>query len=210
MLKPTPLPGGFFRLLLCFLFSSVLQETFGQTSRTRGELRDGKKEGIWEIYYPDGKLMARETYAAGQLHGWVHTFHPNGKSASREFWQEDLLEDSAYYFYPEGSLHRKGRYQNGLYEGCWLSFFPDGIPEQRIQYLRGMPDGRFENWRQDGSRLEEGTYREGKKDGQYIFYGSKNRISVLAQYCLDEPCGIWVWYNRRGKPAYSGQPPANK
>jgi antitoxin component YwqK of YwqJK toxin-antitoxin module len=40
-----------------------------QIVREKGESKNGQKEGGWEFFWPDGKLMAREHYSAGKLEG---------------------------------------------------------------------------------------------------------------------------------------------
>jgi antitoxin component YwqK of YwqJK toxin-antitoxin module len=89
-----------------------------------------------------------------------------------------------------------------------MTFFQNGKPEQRGFYHDGLPEGYFINWFEDGTLKEEGRYRQGKKDGQFLFYqaGGKGKLEVLANYCDDQPCGEWVWYNRKGKPRSSGKP----
>jgi antitoxin component YwqK of YwqJK toxin-antitoxin module len=181
---------------------------YAQVQREKGSLKDGKKEGEWEFYFPDGRLMAREQYSAGELNGNAISYFPDGRISQIENWIEDIPEDSAWYFHPSGSLHRKGRYKSGVYDGLWLTFYPDGKLEQSGTYRNGIPDGLFTNWFENGFLKEEGRYREGKKEGQFIFFrkAGKGKIELLANYCNDQPCGIWVWYNKRGKPQHSGFP----
>lgn len=210
-----PKPGGLFKLAFFFLTFDFVQfpaPAIAQVVREKGEIRDGKREGLWEFYYPDGKLMARENYSGGRLHGRSVSFYPDGVIAQTENWENDLLEDSAFYFHPNGRLHRRGIYRAAMYEGLWLTWYPDGRPEQAGTYRHGLPEGEFTNWFPNGNRKETGRYQAGKQDGQFVFYteGRKELIELLAQYCSGVPCGVWVWYDKKGRPRTSGPPPAQK
>lgn len=203
-------PAVLSKWLLILLLPAYPQFLTAQHQREKGELRNGKRDGVWEFFYPDGKLMARERYSLGVLQGEAVSYFPEGQLMQKENWIDDVLQDSAFYYHPNGKLHRKGRYENGVYEGCWITYYPDGNREQFGNYQKGYPEGKFLNWFEDGFLKEEGNYRLGKKSGQFIFYSekSKGKISILAQYCENSPCGIWVWYKPNGKPDYSAAAPS--
>lgn len=196
-------------LLAIFFCSVSIHSAVGQSSQKpisskkpdgNGQIVNGLREGVWEFFYPDGKLMAREHYEAGDLQGKAENFYPNGQRASLEFWKDDLQEDSAYYYHSSGVLHRKGRYESGVYQGVWFTWFANGKPEQRIAYVDGLPDGESQNWSEAGVLIETGHYRFGKKEGQFIFFDPKSgRITGISTYTADLPSGLWLYFNRREK-----------
>jgi len=207
-----PVPGEYFRIAFhaALLWMACGLTLSAQVKRENGIMKDGKKEGVWEFFYPDGVLMAREYYFNGLLHGEALSFHPNGSLAQKENWKNDVLQDSAWYFHPNGKIHRQGIYLNGVYNGCWLTYFPGGKLEQQGCYENGQPEGLFTNWYESGNLRETGHYHEGRKEGQFVFYRDdrKEKISILASYCNNVPCGLWIWFNRRGKPAISAPAPS--
>ena len=186
-------------LIIIFLLSHGLIAN-GQSKREKGEMRNGRREGLWEYFYPDGRIMARENYLNGEQNGLSTGYFPDGTISQLENWKNDLQQDSSWYFHPNGKLFRKGLYESGVYQGLWFSFYANGKLEQSGGYLNGMPEGLFQNWYENGGLKEEGYYRDGKKDGQFIFYRpQKTRIQLVANYFMDKPCGTWIYFNRRGK-----------
>lgn len=213
-----PKPSGPFKpvfyfgklvLLVCIFisYSSLAQSDTAHAKATsdHGLTLNGLKEGVWRFLYPDGSLMATETYRKGELNGLSTGYFPDGKVSTRENWKDDLQEDSAWYYHPNGQLHRKGVYEKGVYQGVWMTYFPNGKPEQKISYVDGLPEGDFVNWLETGELLEEGYYLAGKKEGQFLRYYSKpaGKVKQISHYRNDQPSGTWFYFTKRGKLAYS-------
>jgi antitoxin component YwqK of YwqJK toxin-antitoxin module len=43
-----------------------------------GDVRNGKRHGLWTSYHPSGAVQSRNEYRDGVLHGLTTTFRPNG------------------------------------------------------------------------------------------------------------------------------------
>ena len=63
----------FIFVFLGSLTAQERQEDFYEDGalKASGTLKNQKKEGPWQYYYPDGKLNAEENYQNGELHGIV-------------------------------------------------------------------------------------------------------------------------------------------
>ena len=55
----------------------------------------GRAQGPWEAFHPDGGLLFKGAYLDGKQHGPWEFFHPNG------------------------ALYTKGSYENGKKKGLW-------------------------------------------------------------------------------------------
>ncbi|MDQ7948465.1 MAG: hypothetical protein REI78_00715 [Pedobacter sp.] len=84
----------------------------------QGTFVDGKENGEWTLYYPDGNVMNVQHYLSGKLHGEFISFDKYGKIVA------------------------KGNYVNGLKDGDWIlesgkqkSYYEKGI-------LKAKPTGR--------------------------------------------------------------------
>jgi len=199
----TNFSGLIFILALLFpVFLFAQSEEKPQTqSFGKGEVKNGRKEGVWKFFYPNGNLMAEETYLEGELNGKAVDYYPDGVVSSIENWKEDLLEDSAWYFHQNGKLNRKGRYEKGVYQGFWVTYSALGFLEQSGFYVDGLPEGEFINWYDSGNLKEKGTYSGGKKEGQFVFYydRKKERIELLAYFKNDAAAGLWISFKENGK-----------
>ena len=47
--------------------------------KVRGEIKVGKKDGIWEYFYDNGKLEQREKWKAHEADGLFEYFYENGQ-----------------------------------------------------------------------------------------------------------------------------------
>lgn len=76
----------------------------GPTGRTtmEGDMRNGKRHGVWTSYTDQGRTKSRSEYVNGVLQGPTITFHDNG---------------TVYY---------QGRYLNGKSFGEWRFFDEQG------------------------------------------------------------------------------------
>lgn len=70
--------------------------------RGQGYIKNGKKEGPWFIYWPNGALMSEGIWVNGQLHGY--------------FWS----------YWDNGTLMSQGQFIYGKREGHWLFYKDDG------------------------------------------------------------------------------------
>lgn len=43
-----------------------------------GDVRNGKRHGLWTAYHPNGAVQSRNEYRDGVLHGLTTTFRPDG------------------------------------------------------------------------------------------------------------------------------------
>jgi hypothetical protein len=187
-------------VLFCGKFSPLQAQAKGGT-RSEGKEEKGLREGEWRFYYPDGRLMAKEMYQAGELSGWSEAYFPSGKISSREFWKGDVMEDSAFYYHENGRIYRRGIYRNGQYAGVWKTFSENGVCTQEGEYQSGLPDGLFRNWNESGFLIEEGWYRAGKKDGTFYYFDGtvRGRLTFLEQYRNNRLVGYQIRISQRAK-----------
>ncbi len=43
-----------------------------------GDVRDGRRNGLWTSYHPNGAVQSRNEFRDGVLHGLTTTYRPNG------------------------------------------------------------------------------------------------------------------------------------
>lgn len=81
----------------------------GQVSLT-GEMRDGKREGLWKSFYEDGTPWSEGEYKNGVRHGKTVTWFENGK------------------------MRYEGVYTNGEQSGKWRYYNENGQLEKEIDH----------------------------------------------------------------------------
>jgi antitoxin component YwqK of YwqJK toxin-antitoxin module len=199
-MKSLRLPFGLFQILLVIHSVNLSIDAYAQQPRLtmeEGQRINGKKEGLWTLFYPSGNRMAIEHYREDTLEGKCRYYDFNGNPLAEENYSNGLLEDSARYYHPNGRIHRLGLYANGLYTGEWVTFDTSGQPSQLGTYSKGLPSG---TWRTLDNNIitEVASYEKGMLHGLYITYEGKTLV-CKGQYTYGNPSGTWYYFNRRGK-----------
>lgn len=78
--------------------------------RMEGELLDGKREGPWASFFPNGGIRSRITFKGGMEEGPTEVYHDNGMT---------------YY---------TGQYRAGVTVGEWTFYDPQGKELKRVVY----------------------------------------------------------------------------
>ncbi len=73
---------------------------------SRGEIKNGIKEGPWVAYWSSGSIMFKGAYKNG------------------------LHEGPWLWYYDNGQLQAKGAMKNGYNEGPWLHYLKDGTKDE--------------------------------------------------------------------------------
>ena len=77
----------------------------GQLER-RGNLKNGKEEGVWEFFRENGLMDHTWTYQEGVFHGVYEEFHKTGELQTRSNWIKGRKTGSYQEFYENGQLER--------------------------------------------------------------------------------------------------------
>ena len=54
-----------------------IEVDLGNGQLKRGNIKNGKEDGVWEMTDPNGNLWVRENYKEGVLHGLSETYYLN-------------------------------------------------------------------------------------------------------------------------------------
>lgn len=55
------------------------------------------------------------------------------------------------------------------------------------------------DYRADGSLRRESTYNEGVMEGVAKAYYPNGAVAMEGEVCLENPCGVWFFYDKRGE-----------
>ncbi len=171
----------------------------GHEIRSKGVIVDSLKEGVWQYFYPDGRLEAIEPYLHNRLNGKVIYYDDRLNVIARENWQDGLQEDSSIYYYPNGKVEKKGVFHDGLYEGLWLFYYKNGKIKRTGYYRNGLPDGHWIYYSASSQKLQEGDYKMNLEVGEWLFYNNQGRLKYSGDFRSGEKTGIWYRYKKNGK-----------
>lgn len=113
---------------------------------SQGIIKRKQREGKWNYFFANGKIMSVENYKQGKLHGTQKVFYPNGKTTSIS------------------------NYANGLLEGLSSKYASDGVKIEEITYQNDKPNGVAKFFELNGNLKETGTYKNGQRLGDWEYY----------------------------------------
>lgn len=122
----------------------------------------GKKEGIFEKYWPDGGLNEKGTYHNDLLEGPAELYHKDGSLWQKYTYHLDKKEGEVIEYYEDGSLMSRRIYHRGEIDGVEERLWPNGKLFYRATYINGKIDGPFEAYYENGNLSMKGI-KQGEK-----------------------------------------------
>lgn len=102
------------------------------------EEKNGKADGLWQEWYPDGILRYRAWWKNGLGNGKWEYFYPNGKLSSESFYIDDMAQGLYMSYHENGQIAMQSVYLNGELEGFVFEYDINGIPKSRRRYQNGI------------------------------------------------------------------------
>ena len=94
---------------------------------TKGSLENGKKEGAWIRFHPNGQLAFSGNYKNGRRHGSLIGYHENGSLKFKGEARGGRNVGPWIGFFANGQLQFKGEYNDGNKHGTWVVMTSNGI-----------------------------------------------------------------------------------
>ena len=172
--------------------------------KSKGLLIDGKKEGQWEVFFPNGNPNAIENYEKGELEGECKYFHPGGKLKSRQNWTKGYQEGEAEYYFENGNLYRKGKFEQGLYHGKWETYHENQSLRQKGSYNMGSPSGRWDFYDEGGIHFKSeiypaAYYQDWDSVIQVTYYFPNGKPMMKGGMKNGKEVNTWILYKKNGK-----------
>lgn len=160
-------------------------------------LVNGKKEGLWQTYDANGKLISQEIYKNGELvkddsnpnvfFTFEKEFHPNGVLKAQYAIQNGMKNGIQSNFDEQGQQLVSEVYKNDtLVSSGWFT-------------KEGSKDSLWQTFYPNGNLLSKGNYVNGKKEGVWTYYFPNQKIEQKGRYKDDLPTSEWVWYYPNGQ-----------
>ena len=145
-----------FSLTILLFCANVQSQTFimndGDTINLT--LGNGKKQGFWRYFWPNGDLKYEVYYEQGEKEGLEISYYDG----------QDCIEYS-------------NTYNKGMLDGPRVMFYPNCSKRVEEMYKNGLKDGYERNFDQTGVLLTEGNFSKGELDGSYAHFDKKGYVT---------------------------------
>ncbi|MGZ4035335.1 MAG: toxin-antitoxin system YwqK family antitoxin [Bacteroidia bacterium] len=78
--------------------------------KIKGEMKNGKREGLWKSWYEDGTPWSETTFKAGLKNGPTGTWYENGIKRYEGFYTNDVESGNWMYWDEKGRVHENKDY----------------------------------------------------------------------------------------------------
>lgn len=126
-----------------------------------GYVLDGKKNGMWLTYHPEGRIKTIENFIDGDVEGLALKFDKRGQISEKAF------------------------YANGKFNGEHTTY-KFGRPLETIPYNHGEINGRVIRYYINGRMKEEIDFVNGVQHGYYNHYNADEKIDMRYEYSNGE------------------------
>ena len=201
-------------------FNRVVEERYrsGQMQR-QGEIRNGKKHGLWTYWHENGQIGEKLEFEDGIMVGkWIR-WHENGQMRREgECLRPDTVNELTRKKHRRLASRAGGGHQDTCARvGLWTQWYENGRWKSKREYRDGKAHGRHISWCPNGQpqdqfdfvddqvvvRFSPGSIRhdEWRSDGTESFANSKRswgNSSGCKRY------GRWEEYYVNGQKAVEG------
>ncbi|MFD2562556.1 hypothetical protein [Aquimarina rubra] len=120
-------------------YTGIISEQYANGSPSLWKtLVNGKTEGLWLEWYPNGVLRYRAYWKNSLGNGRWEYFYPNGQLRSESFYIDDITQGIFKTYYENGQLKYDATYINGKKDGVEFTYDPKGILLSRKRYENGI------------------------------------------------------------------------
>ena len=146
-----------------------------------GEFKDGKEVGVFNYYYPNGKLKIRNTFTTPGHYCSHEAYDKEGRLLTKGFYNQKN-RDSVWLFYNEdGRLIKRATYRMGIKQGLHVIFTSQGDTAEVTNWLDNRRHGRW--WKRIGRNgYITGKYINGKLEGRVVEYDQNGKIAREGNY----------------------------
>ena len=141
-----------------------------------GTFKDGERDGVTEQFYNDtGKLRVSANYKNGVLEGEFKAYYPNGNLQGEVNYVNGEMNGDFKEYHENKKIRLSGSYKNSLQEGEWKSYLEDGTLESIINYKAGELHGIKEDYYKNGNVWTRQEFKNNDLDGVYeVYYENGN------------------------------------
>lgn len=157
----------------------------------------GRYQGYFKFYYPDGLLKSSGNYSNGRKTGKWFFYFRNGKIEQTGNYKNGYTDGKWIWYYENGHIFRNETYDNGKEDDEFIEFYIDSTIIARGLFLDGLKDGE---WFYDvGDHIEKGKYINGLKEGLWQYFYPSGTLMYRGKYLRDLPDGKHKYYYENGK-----------
>lgn len=167
----------------------------------------GRKQGLWEAWFSEGKAASRKGYAAGLDHDSAWAWDEAGRLKERAWFDSGTGERLGYDTL--GNIIERTRFKKGQPDGESWFFWPvvraakgmadkPGPKRQLVVYALGKPT-TMQKWHSNGKPMAVGQFADGHRDGEWKDWWEDGTLKEISRFQAGALHGERLFYDPKGK-----------
>jgi TonB family protein len=134
------------------------------------------KDSTWTTWRKTGEKVNVTHWKNGKKNGLEEIYDEKGMLKSTVTYRENLKNGPSVTYFPDGSIERSVSYANGRLYGEWTVNFFNHKPAQHYSYVNDTLNGVATTWFENGSKQTECTYVMGVLDGTFTEWDEQGKV----------------------------------
>ena len=185
------------------VYRVYVNDVLVENERLNRRNKEGKKQGVWKKFFPDGRIKSEAYYRNDTIDGLFKEFNEKGALITSLVYRNGIIRE--HNASDTLSIEIRNKYDdqgNLIYSGPFRKNVPIGIHRN---YEKGKVTGG-KLYDDNGVLLGEGiTDQEGKKSGNWNFYYYSGELKSKGNYFNNQRGGKWTFYFLNGKIVQNGE-----
>lgn len=106
------------------------------------EYRASQRNGLSVKYFTNGAVAEKLSWVNGKKEGEWYQYFPDGKMFIRSFYKNNMLNGRFEVWFENGNVQFSGAYKNNRREGTWIICDENGRQLYRMEYVNGFTNDR--------------------------------------------------------------------
>jgi uncharacterized protein len=171
----------------------------GMIVRSKLLFNNGKRDGLFYYYHPNGKVKLTGKYIQDELDSVVNAFYDNGKPKYTYHYKMGVKQGESLTYFYNGNLEQKVNLVNGVPSGFMRNYYEAGNIRQESFYTNGIRNGMFYKYHLTGLMAEESYYKNGLLDSVSRYFDNVfGRMMKEEYYKAGKRNGVQITYNELG------------
>lgn len=207
-----------------FLLTHAQVSSIQMPERKNQTDENGRKQGPWEKYYPNGNLIFSgvflDDHPVGKFMRYfesggikaIMNFDSTGNYAQTTLFYEDGTKaaeglyfqnkkDSTwkYYSYYTQELTLLENYNKGLKNGISIQYYPNGNIVEEIEWENNRKDGKWNQYFENGTQKLKASFTNDLRNGRFTFYYPSGQEEIVGEYLNGNKEGEWKYFDEEGE-----------
>jgi len=181
-------------------------------SKSKGKVKDGKKNELWTEWEENGQIKLERTYNFDQIvreknyqngveiNDTSFSFNEKGQLEIKGHYKEGNLVGETKYLYKWGRIEKESNFTFGnLISHTEFFYYANGQRQSENNFKNGKKVGST-IWHDNGQKALEGNLKDGKSDGKITGWYENGQKEVEGNYKNGKNYGKYIeWYENGQK-----------